>query len=281
MPDYAGGAPMRIKRRQVTQLGPTTFRVDLTLTPMIPNPVVQSYTKTLDLGCFASTWPLAPGAGNAMIGGEVTRGASAVYTSINVPIGSTQAPNISCNAPDDVVGTDWTFVDSIMLDVGGNTCPMTFAWRIGAVSEPQVDRWQVSNRQRGHWIEMAGLDPGGPTVIMDGVTKNGDGNTFTSDDLSSPGAGWWFGLGGFMSDGPQDHLGSGNIVLAPRAPAIDLGLAGWTVGDDANGYRPYSWLAPLQVFGAGTDHIIMDRVAGTPNDPGADYRWLCIFWPLA
>ena len=93
--------------------------------------------------------------------------------------------------------------------------------------------------------------------------------------MPSPGAGRWFC--GYISNlrGLSDGGGTDGIMTA-RAPAVDL-TRGYQGESGSATWAPYSHFCYLDVTGAGTDHVTLDRNYGGWIHDAAG--WDCAFWP--
>lgn len=236
--------------------------------------VVQFYTLTEDLGCFASAWPLPPGAGNTLISSTMFRGGPALPDASSTPIGTPTPAGATCNPIVDIPGTEWTFSDAFNASHGDlyfGGYPIARAWRIGVPGEPQNTRWRTSGRRRDHYIEVSGLAGTGPSIERKSENVAG-GAPLVSPALPVPGAGIWVCGVTWPSTGPDDGA-SPFVTLTARAPAQDT-----TQGYAPNYFGPLTWQGYYITTGAGPDiHVTLDADA-TPRDHGV-YAWLCEFYP--
>lgn len=274
---YTDFASTRCLKRTVTQLSSTHYRIDAELTPIPQVPGVdQYYTSTNLSGCEVGTWPEgSPGAGRLLVGFLAQRDGSTHDATI-VPIGNGVSPGSeTCDAIQDIAGTGWTFIDNLSITNGaGQTGQLTLVRRNSVAGEPEVIRWggagglAGTSRPRSHQVAISNLS-GAPTVTQKGTCSMGA--VMTSPNITVGAAGYIFAGFLYRCTGPGDGA-SASFTLTSRSPAVDL-----TKGFQFASFGGYSWFGYLQVDGAGTYNIVVDR-SNAPRDSYAA-GWVMGFWP--
>ena len=221
------------------------------------------------------TWPEgAPGADLLGVAFVAGRGQCGNYVNF-IPW---SVPDDTFDSVDFIAGTDWTHIDG-QYATGLSDFPTAMVYRYPTTGDDtQYILWGGitggSGRPRGHHVVRSGLT-GPPTVTEKSVTSS-SASTFTSPNITAPGAGIiYFGFS-YLHPGPSDNVNAPpGFVLDAVAPGVTL-----TRGYASPSFRPYSWFGYLEVSGAGTYNMTLN-LTGKQLSGSHIQMWQAAFFPSA